>query len=81
MTSRVDEAITEVNSVLDSNWSKDQVKKGKFIYCDPDWVPIAGTVLDQYRRAGWDVKMRAEITPFGREFSFHFTYPKESSGG
>ena len=77
MTKKVDEAIMEVNSILDSGWSPEQLKNGKSIPCDPDWVPVAGTVLAQYRKAGWNVKMNVEITNFGREFVLLFTYPSE----
>ena len=77
MSKKVDEAIMEVNTVLDSGWSDAQLKHGKTIPCDPAWVPVAGTVLAQYRRAGWDVKINVEITNFGREFVFKFTYPNE----
>ena len=77
MTRKVDEAIMEVNSILDSGWTEEQLKNGKSIPCDPDWVPVAGTVLAQYRKAGWEVKINVEITNFGREFVFEFTYPTE----
>ncbi len=77
MTKRVDEAITEVNSILDAGWTDEQLKHGKSIPCSPDWVPIAGTVLAQYRRAGWNVKINVEITNFGREFAFKFNYPND----
>lgn len=77
MTKKVDEAIMEVNSILDSGWTDEQLKNGKSIPCDPDWVPVAGTVLSQYRKAGWNVKMNVEITNFGREFVLLFTYPAE----
>ena len=49
--------------------------KGKSIYCLPEWVPVAGTLLKQYRKAGWSVNLNAEITNFGREFSFMFRHP------
>lgn len=77
MTKKVDEAIMEVNSILDSGWTEEQLKNGKSIPCDPGWVPVAGTVLAQYRKAGWNVKMNVEITNFGREFALVFTYPSE----
>ena len=77
MTKKVDEAIMEVNSILDAGWTEEQLRKGKTIPCDPDWVPVVGTVLAQYRKAGWNVKMNVEITNFGREFALLFTYPTE----
>jgi len=80
MTKKVDEAIMEVNTILDSGWTDEQLKNGKSIPCDPDWVPVAGTVLSQYRSAGWNVKINVEITNFGREFVFKFTYPETEKG-
>tara|TARA_Y100000992_G_scaffold298044_1_gene262576 strand:- start:1503 stop:1769 length:267 start_codon:yes stop_codon:yes gene_type:complete len=76
MTKKVDEAIMEVNSILDAGWTKEQLKKGKYIPCAPEWVPVAGTLLSQYRSAGWQVKINVEITNFGREFAFKFLYPQ-----
>jgi len=77
MTKKVDEAIQEVNSVLDGGWTNDQMKNGKIVPCHPGWVSVAGTLLEQYRKAGWNVKMNVEITNFGREFIFKFTYPED----
>ncbi len=76
---KVDEAISEVNKELESGWTDEQLKKGKVIRCQPEWVPLAGTLLEQYRRAGWDVKINVEITNFGREFEFKFTHPDGGS--
>ena len=76
MTKKVDEAIMEVNSILDAGWTKEQLKKGKYIPCAPEWVPVAGTLLSQDRSAGWQVKINVEITNFGREFAFKFLYPQ-----
>ena len=81
MSKKVDEAITEVNSILDAGWSDDQLKNGKNIPCAPEWVPVAGTLLEQYRKAGWNVKINVEITNFGREFAFKFTYPESGKRG
>ena len=77
MTRKVDEAIMEVNSILDAGWTKEQLRKGKHIPCAPEWVPVAGTLLNQYRSAGWEVKINVEITNFGREFAFKFLYPEK----
>ena len=75
LSKKVDEAISEVNKELENGWSETQLKDGKLILCQVDWVPIAGTLLEQYRRAGWNVKINVEITNFGREFVFKFTHP------
>ena len=64
MSKKVDQAIQEVNSLLDAGWTKEQLKNGKRIPCNPDWIPVAGTVLSQYRQAGWNVKINVEITIF-----------------
>ena len=64
MSKKVDQAIQEVNSLLDAGWTEEQLKNGKRIPCNPDWVPVAGTVLSQYRQAGWNVKINVEITIF-----------------
>ena len=77
MTKKVDEAIMEVNTILDSGWTNDQIKNGKVVPCAPEWVAVAGTLLEQYRKAGWHVKINVEITNFGREFIFKFTYPED----
>ena len=78
LSKKVDEAISEVNRELDAGWTAEQLEKGKAIYCQPEWVPLAGTLLEQYRKAGWDVKINVEITNFGREFIFAFKHPSAS---
>ena len=75
LSKKVDEAIQEVNQKLDASWTTEQLAKGKTINCLPEWVPVAGTLLQQYRKAGWSVNLNAEITNFGREYSFMFRHP------
>lgn len=75
MTRLVDDAIKQINAVLESSWSERQLAKGKQITCPQEWHPVTGTILKVFRDAGWTAKMNVEITNFGREFVLLFTYP------
>jgi hypothetical protein len=59
----VAEIMKAINPILESNWSREQVVRGKWFEIQSTWAPkTIQTLVVRYRGAGWSVSRQAELT-------------------
>ena len=55
-----------INGLLETSWSRKQLACGKWFEIQKEWpLKTVGTLVMQYRDAGWSVMRRAELSQDG----------------
>jgi hypothetical protein len=69
------ELIRQLNTVLESSWSKKQRAHGKWIAIEWGWMPILKKILSKYRETGWTVNHQVELDSHGKTLWIVFFDP------
>ena len=68
------EVIKSINEILEGGWTKHEIDNGKAIPVEILWRPSLKYVLSQYRKAGWEVIRRIEISSESRQKKDYLTF-------
>ena len=72
----VKEIMESINARLETTWSRKQLACGKWFQIRKEWpLKTVGTLVTQYRKAGWSVMRRAELSQEGTKVFLVIGHP------